>query len=574
MSDAPVSIHRPQRWDSPFGPDMTDTVVDRALAIGPFSQVNPDDFPASAGLRDIVRNDARVNDYKNGDIIIRAGDYSNSAFVVLAGQVRVIVEPQLDDALLGRRQSRKKSLARAVSQLWSNARQPEVRDIRRYLSDSSVGLRRTESDEARVYLQDVAAILQNHKTVQLGAGDMFGEIATIARMPRTTSVFAEREAELLEVRWQGIRDIRRRSVSFRDHIEALYRDRSLKVHLRESGMFSHLDEDSLQEVAAQTLFETYGDIEWFKTYKKLVGKEPEERLRDEPVIAEEDQYPDGLIMVRAGFARVTERVDHGHRTVRTLTHGGVFGLAEIAHNWRANSQSSLQHTLRAVGYCDTLRVPTTIIEELVLPRMPDDKMPPPLSVRSGRRSAWRGREAEDEIDGGLFEFFVDHRFINGTATMIIDNDRCVRCDDCVRACAEAHNGNPRFVRHGAQYGRYMVANACMHCADPVCMIGCPTGAIHRDPDKGVVVINDDTCIGCSTCANSCPYDNIRMVQIRDDRGAFIRDETTNAALVKATKCDLCVDQLGGPACQRACPHDALIRVDMRDQKRLADWLAH
>ena len=37
MSDAPVSIHRPQRWDSPFGPDMTDSVVDRALAIGPLS---------------------------------------------------------------------------------------------------------------------------------------------------------------------------------------------------------------------------------------------------------------------------------------------------------------------------------------------------------------------------------------------------------------------------------------------------------------------------------------------------------------------------------------------------------
>ena len=87
-----------------------------------------------------------------------------------------------------------------------------------------------------------------------------------------------------------------------------------------------------------------------------------------------------------------------------------------------------------------------------------------------------------------------------------------------------------------------------------------------------MVINDLTCIGCATCANSCPYDNIRMVQIREDRGTFIRDEATNAALQKATKCDLCVDQLGGPACQRACPHDAMIRIDMRDRDRLANWL--
>ena len=119
----------------------------------------------------------------------------------------------------------------------------------------------------------------------------------------------------------------------------------------------------------------------------------------------------------------------------------------------------------------------------------------------------------------------------------------------------------------------MVANACMHCSDPVCMIGCPTGAIHRTSMEGQVVINDATCIGCATCANSCPYDNIRMVDIRDANGNFILDEETNRPIVKASKCDLCVDQMEGPACQRACPHDALRRVDMRDLRPIVDWLA-
>ncbi len=99
--------------------------------------------------------------------------------------------------------------------------------------------------------------------------------------------------------------------------------------------------------------------------------------------------------------------------------------------------------------------------------------------------------------------------------MLIDLDRCVRCDECVVACARAHDNNPRFNRHGRRHDHYMVANACMHCMDPVCMIGCPTGAIHRSSAGGQVVINDLTCIGCSTCANSCPYDNIRMVEARD-----------------------------------------------------------
>src|SRR5439155_5289623 len=101
---------------------------------------------------------------------------------------------------------------------------------------------------------------------------------------------------------------------------------------------------------------------------------------------------------------------------------------------------------------------------------------------------------EPELDPGLMEFLVERRIINGTASMVIDLDRCTRCDDCVRACAAGHDNNPRFVRHGPASGGLMVANACMHCVDPVCMIGCPTGAIHRDAFGGQVVINPVTCI--------------------------------------------------------------------------------
>ena len=122
-----------------------------------------------------------------------------------------------------------------------------------------------------------------------------------------------------------------------------------------------------------------------------------------------------------------------------------------------------------------------------------------------------------------------------------------------------------------RHGKYLVINACMHCTDPVCMIGCPTGAIHRSPGEGQVVINDATCIGCAVCATSCPYNNIRMVEIRDEQGSFIYDDQSKA-LMQATKCDLCVDQLGGPACQRACPHDALRRINMQDLSGNWDWL--
>ena len=63
-----------------------------------------------------------------------------------------------------------------------------------------------------------------------------------------------------------------------------------------------------------------------------------------------------------------------------------------------------------------------------------------------------------------------------------------------------------------------------------------------------------------------------MVEIRDSKGAPLLDRETLSPIIKATKCDLCVDQRVGPACQNACPHDALKRVDMREIGPLQELL--
>jgi Fe-S-cluster-containing dehydrogenase component len=109
----------------------------------------------------------------------------------------------------------------------------------------------------------------------------------------------------------------------------------------------------------------------------------------------------------------------------------------------------------------------------------------------------------------------------------------------------------------------------MHCVDPVCMIVALQAPFTGNHSGGGDY--DLTCISCATCANSC-HDNIQMVEIRDRGGKFIVDEATQTPILKASKCDLCVDQLGGPACVRACPHDALIRANMGEIDKLSRWL--
>ena len=183
------------------------------------------------------------------------------------------------------------------------------------------------------------------------------------------------------------------------------------------------------------------------------------------------------------------------------------------------------------------------------------------------------KNADSRFDStSLLEFIVQDRLNNGQQAMVIDLHRCTRCDDCVKACAATHDGNPRFVRDGANHDRLQFVQACMQCTDPVCMIGCPTGAIVRDEATGVVGIHEPICIGCSTCSNACPYDNIRMVEVVDKKGRPFLDQKSGKPIVKATKCDMCSGMPSGPACVSACPHDALVRIDLSESAPLSAWL--
>jgi Fe-S-cluster-containing dehydrogenase component/CRP-like cAMP-binding protein len=561
---------RPQRWDEPFSAEMDDEHVEHILSVEPFCAMDPTKFPDSLSLEGILKNDSRLRKYDSGDIVVRAGDYGSSAFIVLSGTVRVVTGEGLTEEVLGRQEEPKKSLYSALRQLWTNSSYPEVRTAVRATSKDSIGQRGTQ-DETRIFLQDVPAIIEEYSTVILSEGEMFGEIAALSRSVRTATIFSEGNSELLEIRWQGLRDIRRRAEEFRKRVDALYRRNRLSTHLRSTSLFQHLEEDVIAQIAEATLFESYGDFDWYTTYKKQKDSPIGKKIIGEPLIVSEGDYPDGLLLISSGFGRVSRAVNHGHKTLGYIGKGEIFGFQEIYENWKQLETTSVRNSLRAIGYTDILRVPTNVIEELVLPSLPEEKLARLISSET-RVVTSNDKVQSEGIEQGAMEFLVEHRYVNGTATMLIDLDRCVRCDECVRACSVGHNNNPRFNRHGKRYDHYMVANACMHCVDPVCMIGCPTGAIHRSSEDGQVVINDKTCIGCATCADSCPYDNIRMVGARDRDGAFIVDQQTFQPIVKATKCDLCIDQLGGPACERACPHDALKRTDMSDLPSLGDWL--
>ena len=577
--DAGTRIPRPRRWAVPGSERMTDEKVAELLAFEPFARIDPERFPPRLPLQGVLKNDTKVRNFEKGDIIVREGDYGNSAFLILAGSVRVVLD-SLPESLLGRQTPERKTFFGSLAQLWRNHRAPEVRRPAANTLElaartrAQASLRTGRESNPHVFLQDIAHVMPAHQAVILKEGELFGEIAAIGRTPRTTTVLAEGDTQLLEIRWQGLRELRLFAPGWKDHIDRVYRERALFSHLRETPILAYLDAAALRVVADQTQFETFGNFDWTSSFQKLAAATGRERVDKEPLIAREGDYPNGLILIRSGNARLSQVYNHGERTISYLGKGRAFGLEEVLHNCH-HEPIPLTHSLRAIGYVDVLVIPTAVFERVVLPTLTPERLEALglLADETGAAAAVAADPAAPAALGtDMLEFLVENRFINGAATMLIDMDRCTRCDDCIRACAATHDGNPRFIRQGPVVDHVMVANACMHCVDPVCMIGCPTGAISRASAQGQIVINDATCIGCAVCANSCPYQNIHMVPIRDRRGAPIVDEATQTPIIKATKCDFCVEQIGGPACVRACPHDAMVRADMSDVGFLSAWI--
>jgi Fe-S-cluster-containing dehydrogenase component/CRP-like cAMP-binding protein len=571
----PTFIERPSRWDLPFGAEQTDAIVATLLGIEPFAAMAANAFPVNLPLRGILRNDCRLMHYEDGDVIIRQGDYGNSAFMLLEGEAAVSLRTLPEKLLAPSRRRRTGPLA-GLLEMLGGGRVPERRD---YSVDSGNQVSRVapsgNTSRTRVFVQDLPRVMDLDQIERLGPGELFGELSALTRTPRSATVIARGSVQALEIRWQGLRDLMRYDDGLKAHVERAYRQHSLQSHLRETPLLRSLPKDALAAVAAATEFETFGNFEWQHKFQNLSGEDIARRILSEPVVVERGDYVNGLLLIRNGFARVCRKYDSGYRTVAYLGKGAHFGWREVAQAWRTKQAVPWQLSLRAVGYLDVLRIPSRVVEQQILPHVPVRELPAPLPTDGDDTGSAIERRQEIRprtVETGMLEFLVEQRFINGAHAMLIDLNRCTRCDDCVRACAATHDGNPRFVRDGAQHEQYLVANACMHCADPVCMIGCPTGAIRRNTAEGVIAIDDLTCIGCSTCAKSCPYHNIRMVEVRDRAGNPYIDRERNLPIVKATKCDLCVDRSGGPACQRACPHDALVRIDLTTAEQIKSFI--
>ena len=157
--------------------------------------------------------------------------------------------------------------------------------------------------------------------------------------------------------------------------------------------------------------------------------------------------------------------------------------------------------------------------------------------------------------------------------LVIDLDICVGCHACAVNCKEWNTGGYHapltdFTPYGPEASGVWLnrihsyetqddcgtrtvyfPKSCLHCEDAPCVTVCPTGASYKRSEDGIVLVDEDMCIGCKLCSWACPY------------GA--REYDGDAGVMK--KCTLCVDRIYNinipeedrvPACVSACPASA------------------
>ena len=154
--------------------------------------------------------------------------------------------------------------------------------------------------------------------------------------------------------------------------------------------------------------------------------------------------------------------------------------------------------------------------------------------------------------------------------MVLDINRCVDCKACIIAC-KAEWGVPEgysrdWVKEIGPVGEFpnlksaVYPGLCMHCDDPPCIEVCPSGATYKNED-GIVLVDQDLCIGCGYCVDACPYG---ARYIHPDLGV----------VDKCTFCEPRVKNGLDPACVETCIAEARIFGDLEDPESKVYKLVH
>jgi len=389
----------------------------------------------------------------------------------------------------------------------------------------------SHSAAQRQYIQVDASVHlpMDNPIANLDQGDLFGEQTCLNFYPRSATVRASNDTVVLEM-LRNVLQMLLKNKEFKSILDAKYRARMLDHHLRSVPLFKDMPADF---------------IEHLRNHVELVS------FDEGAVICKEGDIADALYFVKTGLVKVSQMYPGGEVVRTYLSPGQYFGEIGLLHAIERTA------TCTATVRSETVRIKKQDFD-LMVERFP--------AVRAELERVAQERLASNKqsLEPAFSSDSVMQRLLEaGESVLILDLEKCTRCDDCVHACASAHDGYSRLQRLGERIDdQFLLVTSCNQCRDPRCMTQCPVSSMLR-LDSGQMTIKD-WCIGCGACAKNCPYDNITMHTMppemkKDPHTGEVKEVVTK----KATVCNLCQDQ-AEPACVYACPHGAAVRVDPKE----------
>src|SRR5262245_20984531 len=499
----------------PTGALTNKRVLDVKLPVG--DQIAPADllqlpFFSGASGTFLALNQGSIvrRRYRAGEVICREGDQGSTAFYILSGRVQVSISTPMAHVKSRGKEGGFRRFFRSFTSLASSAEDPR------------------EEAPARFIPIDAPVDLEyGNPMAELTAGELFGEMTCMSFYPRSATVRAVEDTDVLEM-LRNVLHMLQKNKRFRADLDRRYRERALQTHLASVPMFASVTPDFIRQLQDRV---------------SLLHFEPGQ------VICRQGEPADSFFLVRIGFVKVTQAFPGGDMVLQYMPRGSYFGEVGLLGGGVRSA------TCTALDHVEIVQIRADDFHEM-MNRFPD------VHERLGHQASSRlasDQERQRRVSTVPIGDFLAQGLMEAQSLLLLDLERCTRCDACVRACADAHDGVTRLVRDGLRFDKYLVATSCRSCRDPRCMVGCPVGSIRRRDSLEILI--EDWCIGCGLCAKNCPYGNINLhsftVSVDDEaqpgrKKAVVRE--------KATTCDLS-REYHEPACVYACPHDAAIRVE-------------
>ena len=371
----------------------------------------------------------------------------------------------------------------------------------------------------------------------LRAGQLLGEMALISGRPHESSAVAGADCVVLETPHSAMRKLVRSEQAVRAYVDKVYALRALRVFL--------MPHASPQTVAALS--------EGVQLHRIKAGE----------ALFRQGEPVERFYLVRSGSVSLTRK--SGEERDAVIAYGAAGAYLDAAGCLAGESVRSLSAV--ATVTTEALSINQAQFRRLIAA---DPLIKNKLQAESAQQLTQHAHMQAQPQAGKVFSYLMSHGLGEATSVLVIDEDLCVGCDQCEKACAATHDGVSRLDRSaGPSLFSLHLPTSCRHCEHPHCMQDCPPNAIHRLPDGEVSIA--DTCIGCGNCVENCPYGVIQLAEVAPKTSFLSRigRRAQKEVAKTAVKCDSCASLKGGPACVRACPTGAAIRIHAEDVLKLA-----